>query len=121
MKTILNIGDRRGFPDEDAGRTLYTDEVLAAVLAQGHSIVRYEHKCGCLGGEGTHALELGAPLSSEAAHRLCVALGQDCIAQGAYEGDVFVGSLTGPRAYKWQPFNPMYFVVPSEEVADDHA
>lgn len=102
MTTILNIGLNVGDkPTWDLG-----DVTLAIDLAtENVKVLRAEVKQSTT--EETVVVELSEPLTEKEADIICYWLKQDCIAQSV-DG---VGTLYGPKADEWGPFNPEYFLT----------
>lgn len=116
MDTILNIGLARndGAPDNgvlrvvaslnDYGFKLLGGEVHEVTHAKGVertliAHVEYQH----------HTQYLPAAINA-----LSNLLAQDCIAVGYVEdGKLRGGDLFGPLAAEWAPFNPDFFVLPT--------
>lgn len=59
--------------------------------------------------EPTLVVELPAPLEPVAAERLSSLLHQEAIAERFADGS---GTLHGPMADRWGPYNPAFFVMP---------
>lgn len=100
---IINIG--LSLAESGEGGLLSVDEVLTVLAAvDAAPVLRWTIQQSDT--EPTFVAELARPLTDAEAYSISVALRQDCIAQRV--GDV--GSLHGPRAAKWAPFNPAYFI-----------
>jgi hypothetical protein len=108
MKLTLNFEALAGFATLDIAAKLHT------FFASPVSRVRVQDT-SYQGPDGpVHArvfvAEVSTPLNEEAIVQACYVLsedlGQDCIA-ASVDG---VGTLIGPRAERWLPFNPEHFV-----------
>ena len=98
--TIINIGLAR------KGKSNLTPKyVIDALHHIGVRIYRHEVKRSHT--EDTFCAVIATPIASDVAYDLSEKLGQDCIAQRVGE----VGSLFGPRAAEWAPFNPEHFIL----------
>lgn len=103
MTTILNVGLA-----VNDGSAIEPAHALAALRARlgvskllGVSVAQSDT-------EPTLIVELNQPLSAPNAFDLSRALRQDCIAQ--WNGEH--GELYGPAAWRWEPFNPAFFLCP---------
>lgn len=112
MSIILNIGLQISKPTGATDLVPFT-EVLRALptwhirdlrLLQSHT-------------EKTLVVELDSahPWVLDLANRLALQFDQDCVA--VYNTVTSEGSLIGPRADKWAPFNPAYFFFPNGDSA----
>lgn len=102
-KVVVNIG--LNVPD---GSTITADEAIRALEAEGATILATEQRQSNT--EPTLIATLAAPLTKEQGDRISTALRQEAIAQLA--GDR--GDLFGPQAEAWSPFNPEFFLKPTE-------
>lgn len=96
--TTVNIGLKVG----ESG-SITPEEALAALKAKGVNVEHFD--IARSGTEKTLVAKLDRPLTPEEGHALSVELKQEAIAQRA--GDE--GSLMGPSAEKWGPFDPNEF------------
>jgi hypothetical protein len=109
MTTTLNIGlNVGGKPTWD----LFDVELaIEACLPLENTILRvgvYDSDT-----EQTAVVELSNPITPYEGSAIAFTLSQDCIAQLA-DG---VGTLYGPKAAEWGPFNPEYFILGNGERA----
>lgn len=102
---LLNIGLHIG----DGTEKLKPEVVLEALKSRGLNVKRFEIAQSKT--EPTLIAELDRPLSEVEGKEIAVALRQDAIAQ-SLPGNV--GALYGPKAEEWGPFNPEFFLKPSD-------
>jgi len=105
---LLNIGE-----DTNDGRKLMADKVIAALhLAGALPTDIWGHFSDT---EFTYVVEIPRPLSEREVRDLSIVLDQDAVAQW----DGREGILAGPKAAKWGPFNPDYFLTLTGERLSD--
>ncbi len=97
---LLNIGE-----DTATGQNVTVEKVLAALRLAG--ALPMEINGHFSDSEYTHIVQLPRELSHRELRDLAIVLDQDAIAQW----DGRHGMLAGPRADKWGPFNPAYFLT----------
>ena len=100
----LNVGMNKA-----AGGELTKGELLAALrvckIITAHPVEFHESDT-----ERTAVVELASLPTVERLYTLSELTGQDCVAVYSLpSGD---GSLIGPKAKAWGPFNPTYFIMP---------
>lgn len=99
--TIVNIG----LDVNDGGLPIGPATVSAALRKAGATVLISDVLQS--DSELTYVARLASPLDADALYQLSIELRQDCVAQAVGEA----GELHGPKADKWGPFNPAYFLT----------
>ena len=108
MKAIINIGLKVG----DTSYTHSQEDAVEALDLNGLTVI----STALLESDSEPTLvavvkpRIDTWLFANAINTVAFMLEQDCIA--VYKPRTGKGALIGPRAYKWGPFSPEYFLMP---------
>lgn len=109
---IINVG----MVSSDGSKTFDIDEVFAALHANG--IIAYPTFATVVESDSEPTVVVHAIIAADSdVYNAAVDLEQDCIA--VWAGRAREGSLIGPNAKKWGPFNPRFFFLPSGKRLSD--